>query len=75
MINMAKKKYAFAWSPLRSLMSEAGAEIVSKEAVETLLYYLEDRSRKLTEMALKFARHAKRKKITTGDMELAIDYL
>ena len=75
MINMAKKKFAFAWSPLRSLMKEAGAEIVSKQAVETLLIYLEDRSTKLTVMALKFARHAKRKKITTGDMELAVDYL
>ena len=72
---MAKKKYAFAWSPLRQLMKESGAEIVSKQAVETLLTYLEDRSIKLTAMALKFAKHAKRKKITTGDMELAVDYM
>ena len=72
---MAKKKFAFAWSPLRRLMKESGAEIVSKEAVETLLFYLEDRSQKLTKMALKFAKHSKRKKITTGDMELAVDYL
>ena len=72
---MARKKHAFAWSPLRSLMKESGAEIVSKAAVESLLSYLENRSRKLTVMALKFARHAKRKKITTGDMELAISYL
>lgn len=72
---MAKKKHAFAWSPVRTLMQDAGAEIVSKEAVETLLFYLEDRSKKLTAMALKFARHANRKKITSGDMELAIQYL
>jgi histone H3/H4 len=72
---MAKKKFAFAWSPLRRLMKESGAEIVSKEAVETLLFYLEDRSLKITKMALKFAKHSKRKKITTSDMELAVDYL
>ncbi|MHA1719592.1 MAG: histone [Promethearchaeota archaeon] len=72
---MAKKRRIFAWSPLRALMKRSGAEIVSREAVEALLYYLEDRSKKLTTMALKFAKHAKRKKITKGDMGLAIEYL
>ena len=72
---MAKKRRIFAWSPLRALMKKSGAEIVSREAVEALLYYLEDRSKKLTTMALKFAKHAKRKKITKGDMGLAIEYL
>lgn len=72
---MAKKKKTFAWSPLRALMKRAGAEIVSREAVEALLYYLEDRSKKLTSMALKFAKHSKRKKVTSGDMALAIEYL
>jgi histone H3/H4 len=72
---MAKKKKTFAWSPLRALMKKAGAQIVSREAVEALLYYLEDRSKKLTAMALKFAKHSKRKKVTSGDMALAIEYL
>ena len=72
---MAKKKRVFAWSPLRALMNKAGAEIVSRDAVESLLYYLEDRSKKLTIAALKFAKHAKRKKITQSDMALAIEYL
>ena len=72
---MAKKKKTFAWSPLRALMKKAGAQIVSREAVEALLYYLEDRSKKLTGMALKFAKHSKRKKVTSGDMGLAIEYL
>ena len=72
---MAKKKKTFAWSPLRALMKKAGAQIVSREAVEALLYYLEDRSKKLTAMALKFAKHSKRKKVTSGDMSLAIEYL
>ena len=72
---MAKKRRTFAWSPLRALMKKAGAEIVSRDAVEALLYYLEDRSKKLTIMAQKFAKHAKRKKISQNDMQLAIEYL
>ena len=56
-------------------MKKAGAQIVSREAVEALLYYLEDRSKKLTAMSLKFAKHSKRKKVTSGDMALAIEYL
>ncbi|MBD3350291.1 MAG: histone [Candidatus Lokiarchaeota archaeon] len=70
---MAKRKSAFAWSPLRQLMKDAGAEIVARDAVETLLYYLEERAKKLTENALTLAKHSKRKKITKGDMGLAID--
>jgi histone H3/H4 len=72
---MARKRRIFAWSPLRALMKRAGAQIVSREAVEALLYYLEDRSKKLTGMALKFAKHSKRKKVAKGDMALAIEYL
>jgi len=72
---MAKKRRMFAWSPLRALMKKSGAQIVSRDAVEALLNYLEDRSKKLTVMALKFAKHSKRKKITKGDMALAIEYL
>jgi len=70
---MAKKRRIFAWSPLRALMKKAGAEIVSRDAVELLLNYLEARSRKLTEVALVFAKHSKRKKISKGDMGLAIE--
>ncbi len=72
---MAKKKRIFAWSPLRALMKKAGASIVSRQAVELLLNYLETRSKKLTEIALIFAKHSKRKKISKGDMALAIENL
>jgi histone H3/H4 len=70
---MAKKRRIFAWSPLRALMKKAGAQIVSRDAVELLLNYLEARSRSLTETALVFAKHSKRKKISKGDMGLAIE--
>jgi histone H3/H4 len=68
---MAKKRRIFAWSPLRALMKGAGAEIVSRDCVEVLLNYLEDRARKITGMALEFAKHSKRKKISKDDMSLA----
>ena len=70
---MAKKRRVFAWSPLRALMKKAGAQIVSREAVEALLFFLEERSKALTASSLKFAKHAKRKKITQADMQLAIE--
>ncbi len=73
MIIIAKKRRIFAWSPLRGLMKKAGAEIVSREAVELLLNYLETRSKQLTTSALIFAKHSKRKKISQADMALAIE--
>jgi len=54
-------------------MKGAGADIVSRECVDVLLSNLEDRARKLTEMALVFAKHSKRKKITKEDMALAVE--
>ena len=72
---MAKKKRIFAWSPLRNLMKTAGAEIVSREAVELLLNFLEKRAKELTATALVFAKHSKRKKISAGDLGLAIENL
>ncbi|MHA1733084.1 MAG: histone [Promethearchaeota archaeon] len=69
---MARKKRVFAWSPLRALMKEAGAEIVSRDAVGTLMDFLEKRAKTLTESAIKLAKHSKRKKVTRADMQLAI---
>lgn len=69
---MARKKRVFAWSPLRALMKEAGAEIVSRDAVGTLMDFLEKRAKELTNSAIKLAKHSKRKKVTRKDMELAI---
>ena len=59
---MAKKKRSFAWSPLRKLMKKSGANIVARNAVDLLILNLEEVSITLTQQALKFARHAKRKK-------------
>ncbi len=63
----------FAWSPIRDLMKDAGAEMVAHEAVDELIEYLEGKARKLTDLALEMSRHAQRKKLTKEDMELAFN--
>ena len=65
----------FAWSPVRRLMKNQGAEIVARDAVDRLIIHLEKISKELTRNALSYAHHAGRKKITVGDIELAIKYL
>jgi len=64
---------AFAWSPLRALMKKAGAQIVSRAAVDNLMDYLEEYAKTLTGAALEIAKHSGRKKVTNGDMKLAIN--
>ena len=56
-------------------MKKAGANIVARSAVDVLISDLESVSLKLTQKALGFAKHAKRKKITKDDMALAIKYM
>ena len=66
---------SFAWSPLRALMKKAGAQIVSRAAVDKLMDWLEEYAKKLTGCALDIAKHSKRKKVTQGDMKIAIDMI
>jgi len=66
-------KKVFAWSPIRSLMKNIGAEIVAKDAVDVLISVLEETAKKITNAAMEFSRHARRKKLTLSDMELAIE--
>jgi DNA-binding protein len=63
----------FAWSPIRELMKKSGAEMVSKDAVDELIEYLERYAKELTNKALEMSRHANRKKLTKLDMELALE--
>lgn len=64
------KKSIIAWSPIRALMKDEGAEMVSRDAVDALISLLISNARKVTQEALVFARHAKRKKITKDDIAL-----
>lgn len=68
---MAKKK-ALAWSPIRTLMKNVGAQIVARDAVDLMINVLEDEIKDITAKALKLTRHSKRTKLTKEDIELAI---
>ena len=63
-----------AWSPIRRLMKQNGADIVSRSAVSKLIRYLEKEVQEITELALKLTVHAKRKKVSADDIDLAIKY-
>ncbi len=67
---MAKK--VFAWSPIRKLMKDNGAEMVARDAVDALISYLEGVAKNVTNKALEMTRHAGRKKLTIEDMDLAM---
>ena len=67
---MAKK--VFAWSPIRKLMKDNGAEMVARDAVDGLIGYLESVAKGVTNKALEMTRHAGRKKLTVEDMTLAM---
>jgi histone H3/H4 len=67
---MAKK--VFAWSPVRKLMKDNGAEMVARDAVDALIDYLEKLAKNMTNKALEMTRHAGRKKLTLEDMDLAM---
>jgi histone H3/H4 len=53
-------------------MKKAGAEIVSRAAVDKLMDYLEEHAKTLTACAIDIAKHSGRKKVTNGDMKIAI---
>ena len=68
-------KKAFAWSPIRELMKNNGAEIVARNAVEDLISYLEEIASQITSQALELAKHSGRKKVTANDMKIAMDMI
>ncbi len=58
----SQKIFNFAWSPIRKLMKDNGAEMVARDAVDALIDYLEKEARNVTNKALEMTRHAGRKK-------------
>ena len=66
--------HSFAWSPIRRLMKQEGADIVARDAVDLLIDHLEKIAIGLTEQARAFTTHANRKKITKKDLLLSIKY-
>jgi histone H3/H4 len=65
----------FAWSPIRELMKNSGADMVAKDAVDELISFLEKKAKEITNLALEFSRHAQRKKLTEADMQMAFSQM
>ena len=55
-------------------MKKAGAEIVSRAAVDKLMDYLEEYAKTLTGCALDIAKHSGRKKVTQADIYDQIEH-
>ena len=66
------KKTPFAWSPIRKLMKQQGATIVARDAVDLLINHLGKTASNITEGAIQFTMHSKRKKITKDDINLVL---
>jgi len=62
----------FPTYPLIQILKKAGAERVSKEAIEELKKIVFELSEKIAKDAVSFAKHAKRKTVRKEDVELAI---
>jgi len=63
-----------SWSPIRRLMKHNGALIVARTAVDELVDWMSKSAERITKSALILTKHAKRKKITRGDILMAIKY-
>jgi histone H3/H4 len=62
----SQKLFKFAWSPVRKLMKDNGAEMVARDAVDALIDYLEKQAKGVTNKALEMTRHAGRKKFLSN---------
>ena len=55
-------------------MKHNGAIIVARDAVDELVDWMGQTAEKITKTALNLTKHAKRKKVTKEDIQLAIKY-
>jgi histone H3/H4 len=59
---------------VRKIMKNAGADLITIDAVNTLADYLERNIVEITRSALNFTKHGKRKKLTSEDVKLSIKF-
>jgi len=73
---MAKKSKVITKTALRRLMkNEADANIVSADAIITLIDWLQDTAVTITKKSLELTKHAKRKTISKEDIKIALQSL
>ncbi|NVM01315.1 MAG: NFYB/HAP3 family transcription factor subunit [Candidatus Helarchaeota archaeon] len=53
-------------------MADSGAKIVARDALGTLIAWLQEEAVRISKRAYVLAKHSKRKKITKGDINLSI---
>lgn len=70
---MAKKHGMFAKAPIRKAMKKAGADKVSKKAIEEVEKRFESDIECFTKSARIIAKNSKRKTISGEDMKLALN--
>jgi len=72
---MARQKPMLPWMTVRALMRSANAPVVERRAVDLVIESAAKYIKSLTEQSVAFARHARRKKVTIGDVRLALQYV
>ncbi len=60
-------------APVYRIIKSAGAERVSDDARERMVYHLERFAREVGAQAVELAKHAKRKTVTDRDIEMAVE--
>ena len=58
--------------PVAKIMNKAGAKRVSDNAVSALADYLIDYASKISERAVRIAKHSGRKTVNGGDIKIAV---
>ena len=71
-MSISKSQRLMPLASMEKIISEAGAERVSKDAKLELKKIIEEYSIKIAEKAIKFAHHAGRKTVKSEDIKLAI---
>jgi len=65
-------KTRLALAPVRELMKDAGADLVAKDAIMTVVEHLEATIKSVSKNALELVKLSKRKKVTGADVSKAI---
>ena len=69
---MGRRTEIIPRAPVGRLITKAGAQRVSADAMNTLAEILTDMAEEISERAIKIAKHSGRKTVKAGDIKLAV---